>query len=160
MDIRAIAVNKRILAAVVAAVLWALFAAPLLHAHGTRIELSVDGQTLRMQALFDTGEPMSAAQIVVYAADNPRQAWHSGVADEEGNYSFTVDKAIQGQWAISVRTAGHGEILYFDVSPDGVIDVTQRSGRTPLQTGLLAGGVLAVLGSIAWYFSRSGKKSG
>jgi nickel transport protein len=127
---------------------------PLLFAHGTSIELTVAEQTIHMHALFDTGEPMGAAQIVVYAADNPRQAWLTGVADSAGNYSFPVDTGIAGQWAISVRTAGHGEILHFTVTPSGVIDVAQSDGRSPLQTTLLAGGVVVVLGGVAWYFSR------
>ena len=85
---------------------WAL-------AHGTAIELAVvDGDTLTIHAEFDTGEPMSEAQILVYAADNPREAWLTGVADENGDYSFPVDTSIAGQWSVSIRTAGHGEIRH------------------------------------------------
>ena len=166
MDIQDMVWNRKwnrkqlqLLGSVGLALLTAFLLVPTLLAHGTSIELSVEGRTINMHAIFDTGDPMSEAQIVVYAADNPREAWHTGVADVEGNYSFDIDPTIAGQWAISVRTAGHGELLHFEVLSNGSIDVEQSGGRSPLQTGLMAGGVLVVLGSVAWYFSRPGKKA-
>lgn len=131
-----------------------LFAAPVL-AHGTAIEMTVVNETtLELRALFDTGDPMSEAQITVYAADNPSQAWHKGVADGQGFYAFEVDEMIRGQWAISVRTAGHGEILHFDVTRNGKIELEQTAERPFWQTILLAAGVIAVLGGIAYWYSR------
>ena len=36
---------------------------------------------------------------------------------------------IAGEWAVSIRTAGHGELLYFTVSEAGAINAEQPSGR-------------------------------
>ena len=128
---------------------------PAVLAHGTNITLTVvDGDQLELHALFETGEPMSEAQVVVYAADNPRQAWHTGVADTEGFYTFDVDTSIPGDWAISIRTAGHGELLHFTVSEAGVINAEQPSGRPWWQTALAAFVVLLALGGIARYYAR------
>ncbi len=141
------------------AFLVAIFITSISEAHGTSIELTINEDRVEIHALFDTGEPMSNAQITVYAADNPQEAWLSGEADAEGRYSFAVDSSISGLWGISVRKASHGELLYFDVTPNGRITLDQATERTPLQTGLMAGGVLAVLGGIAWYFSRPRKNA-
>jgi nickel transport protein len=101
---------------------------------------------------------MSNAQVIVYAADNPRDAWLVGETDANGRYSFTVDTSINGPWAVSVRMAGHGELLHFNVTRSGRISIDETTERTPLQTALFAGGVIAVLGGVAWYFSRQRKK--
>ena len=131
-----------------------LSATPAL-AHGTSIQMTVvDETTLELHALFDTGEPMSEAQITVYAADNPTQAWHSGVADENGFYAFDVDTSIRGEWAISIRTAGHGEILHLNVLRNGTISLEEVAERPFWQTILIAAAVVAALGGIAYWYSR------
>lgn len=147
--------NLKLLLGFGIAFLIAISVTSISEAHGTSIELTVNENRVDVHALFDTGEPMSNAQITVYAADNPREAWLSGEADEEGRYSFEVDNSISGAWGISVRTAGHGELLHFDVTRNGRIIIDQSTERTPLQTALMVVGVLAVLGGVAWFFSRS-----
>ncbi|MEM7117277.1 MAG: hypothetical protein AAF614_32890 [Chloroflexota bacterium] len=131
-----------------------LYASPAL-AHGTSMQMEVVNEaTLELRALFDTGEPMSEAQITVYAADNPTEAWHSGVADENGFYAFDVDTSIRGEWAISIRTAGHGEILHLNVLRNGTISLAEVAERPLWQTILIAVAVVAALGGIAYRYSR------
>lgn len=135
-----------------------LVSVPAVLAHATAIEVAVVGeQTIELVALFDTGEPMSEAQVVVYAADNPREAWLSGVADEAGNYTFDIDPAITGQWSVSVRTAGHGEILYLNVANGGTITIERPSSRPAWLTPVLAVIVVGVLVGGGLYSSRKRK---
>ena len=160
MDTRGTRLNRiKLLVGLGLALVGAWFTIALAQAHGTTIELTTEADRVAIHALYENGEPMSLAQIIVYAADNPREAWLTGEADEEGRYSFAVDTGISGSWAISIRTAGHGELLHFDVSRNGRITVDQATERTPLQTGLMAGGVIAVLGGVAWFFSRPRQKA-
>ena len=107
--------NLKLLFGCALALLMAILMSSISEAHGTDIQLTINENRVEILALFDTGEPMSNAQITVYAADNPQEVWLSGEADGDGRYSFAVDSSISGEWGISVRTAGHGELLYFDV---------------------------------------------
>lgn len=165
MDIQDTMQNKtgrnrfRLLFSLSAVLLWAALSLAVVWAHGTTIDLTANGRSVSLHALFDTGEPMSHAQIVVYAADNPRAAWLTGEADADGNFTFDVDPTIAGEWAISIRTAGHGELIHFNVGSNGAINLAAEAGRSPLQTWLLASGVVAVLGGVAWYFSRPRPKA-
>ncbi|AFZ48040.1 hypothetical protein Cyast_2090 [Cyanobacterium stanieri PCC 7202] len=83
-------------------------------AHGVVLDYEkVDAIALIAQ--YDTGEPMSNAQVVVYAPNNPDEPYLQGVADENGNFTFTPDKTITGNWTVRVRTAGHGSIINIPV---------------------------------------------
>ncbi len=85
-------------------------------AHGAIINYEkVDAIALIAQ--YDTGQPMSNAQVVVYAPDNPSEPYLQGVADEKGNFTFTPDKSITGNWTVRVRTAGHGSIINIPIEP-------------------------------------------
>ena len=54
---------------------------------------------------------MSNAQIIVHAPNNADKPYLRGVADEDGNFSFTPDENIAGNWTVRVTTAGHGSII-------------------------------------------------
>lgn len=141
-------------------VMMALSLVPVtVYAHGTDIRLSViEHNQVEVQAQFDTGERMANAQILVYAADNPQKAWLSGSADKNGVYRFKVDTSIAGSWAVSVRTAGHGELLHFVVDDSKMIHLTQTTKRPFWQTVLLLLLVVGILGAIAKYFTRAKSK--
>lgn len=129
--------------------------APPVLAHGTDIRVTVDGATIQIAARFETDEPMSDAQIIVYAPDNPQEPWLSGVADTEGAYAFDLDPTLVGEWAITIRTGGHGEIVHLDVSRNGSVTVQQNNERSAWQTALMAGAVVAALGGVAFYFNKN-----
>lgn len=105
-------------AAVLTAVLfWFLGeVAPAADAHGTSITYAT---TLTVQGAFESGEPMSNAEVSIFTPDDPQNAWERGIADEDGRYTFTPDTAIDGEWTVSYRSAGHGDIAYIPVG-DGV----------------------------------------
>lgn len=79
-------------------------------AHGSNIYYQATA-ALEIIAKFDNGQPMSNAQVVIYAPDNPRQPWLQGTTDKEGKFVFTPDYSITGNWDVKVRVAGHGGVI-------------------------------------------------
>jgi len=121
------------------------------YAHGARIEYTVD-VAVEIVATYDNGEPMSGAQVTIYAPDDLANPWLTGVCDDEGRFSFTPDTTKTGTWDVQVRQAGHGDIVHIPIEAGSV--GTGNGGITPLQIVLMAACV--VWGSIgtALYFSR------
>ena len=120
-------------------------------AHGTEINYKLT-KAIEVEALFDTGEPMANAQVIVYAPDNPEKAWLQGEADAQGRFIFTPDTSIAGRWDVTIRTAGHGDVLYIPIEA-GEITVNNNTTNR-FQTMLMgAMGLWGFIGT-ALYFSR------
>ncbi|MGL5192564.1 MAG: carboxypeptidase regulatory-like domain-containing protein [Chroococcales cyanobacterium] len=177
-------INRRLISPTAAeAVLWAfasgLFAWTLGNplpaiAHGVQLTHQTL-EAVEVQALFDNGDPMSNAQITVYAPNDPQTPWQQGTADENGRFLFAPDPSLAGNWAVRVRQAGHGSIVNVAIAPEpdperavappdatGIPEAAPSS-RTlsspspsvnPLPTGLaIASGVWGFVGT-ALFFSR------
>lgn len=143
-------------------------------AHGVAIEYQ-QIQAVAIQANYDSGEPMKNAQVAVYAPNNPEEPWTTGTTNEQGEYLFTPDPALSGNWEITVRQAGHGEVLTIPIAAATGNAVTGnaatgnndaamsrvRSGSqdnlTPVQKAVLGGSVIWGFVGTALFFSR-GKK--
>jgi nickel transport protein len=74
--------------------------------------------SVEVQAIFESGEPMAGAQVVVYAPDSPQEAWQQGTTDDQGRFNFVPDPAQPGNWEVMVRQAGHGSIITVPVAAD------------------------------------------
>ncbi|MEL6602993.1 MAG: carboxypeptidase-like regulatory domain-containing protein [Cyanobacteria bacterium J06614_10] len=85
---------------------------PAAQAHGTQINIT---QSTEIQATFETGEPMSDAQVLIYAPTDPQTPWKTAKTNEEGRYTFTPDAQQPGLWEVTVRQAGHGHTTGFAV---------------------------------------------
>lgn len=97
-------------------------------AHGVVLEhRQVD--SVEVLAQFDTGAPMANAQVVVYAPDNPTEAWQQGTTDDQGRFSFVPDETLPGSWEVMVRQAGHGGVVTIPVSA-AVADGAPPLGET------------------------------
>lgn len=125
-------------------------------AHGAESHVDVDGSSITVTALYDTGEVMSEAQVVVYTPDDPQNGWLTGVADKDGVYQFELDNSMRGRWAVSIRAAGHGEILYLNVAADGT--VSAEADSSGLVRTILAVVVVIALAGVAAFFSRNQKQ--
>ena len=79
-------------------------------AHNTIIEYQAT-EAISIEAKFDNGQPMTNAQVVVYAPDKPSQPWQKGSTDEQGKFSFIPDYSKLGNWSVKVRSAGHGNVV-------------------------------------------------
>ncbi|UCC61326.1 MAG: carboxypeptidase regulatory-like domain-containing protein [Dehalococcoidia bacterium] len=88
------------------------------HAHGAKIEYVVD-MMVEIVAMYESGEPMSGAQVVVYAPDDISTPWLTGICDDEGRYSFKPDTSMAGTYDVQVRQAGHGDIVHIPVGDGG-----------------------------------------
>lgn len=143
------------------------------NAHGVAIEYQPT-QAYEINAVYDTGEPMVNAQVVVFAPDDPATPWLTGTTNATGQFVFSP--SAPGNWEIQVRQAGHGDVLVIPVadvataSPDPSSDrpnaenpnaSTSANSATrkysSLQTSLMIGSVLWGCIGTALFFSR-GKK--
>ena len=123
------------------------------YAHGVNIKYTTD-ISIDIVAAYDTGEPMSGAQVVVYAPDDLSTPWLTGVCDDEGRFTFTPDRSKPGTWDVKVRLAGHGGILHIPVGEDAVAS-GGTGGYSVLQIALMAACVTWGIAGTALYFSRS-----
>lgn len=102
-------------------------------AHGATVSYTATTQTVtvvEIHATFDSGEPMSGAQVAIFSPADPATPWSTGTCDNNGSFSFLPDPAIPGTWEVQVRQSGHGSIVYVEVG--GGTDVGQENG--PHQT--------------------------
>lgn len=106
-----------------------LLSAPVF-SHGAWIEWSVDGGEVAIRAAYDDGTSMSGASVTVYAVSNPTEPWLIGETDSVGSFSFMPDESVSPAWDISVRKAGHGDMVRIDLAAQGTV-----SGSTALSTG-------------------------
>lgn len=102
-------------------------------AHGVRIDHVVDTVSgeITIIAVFDTGEVLDEAAVVIFAPNDLINPWSTGVMDESGAYTFTPDYTIEGFWDIQVRKAGHGGLINVEITADMIPDednVTSLSG--------------------------------
>ncbi len=122
------------------------------YAHGVKIEYTGNLE-IEIVAAYDTGEPMSGAQVVVYAPDDPSTPWLTGVCDDEGRFTFTPDSSKPGTWDVQVRQAGHGGIVHIPVG-EGTVASGGSGGYSGLQIALMAACVTWGIVGTALYFLR------
>lgn len=87
-------------------------------AHGANIDLS---EAVELTAKFDTGEPMSDAQVSIYSPNDPETPWAKGTTNSEGQFLFVPETSQPGTWEITVRKAGHGHTTTMAVEENQAI---------------------------------------
>ncbi len=100
-------------------------------AHGVNISHNIT-QAIEINAQYDTGTPMSNAQVNVYAPDDPRTPWKQGTTDDQGIFIFTPDSSKTGYWEVQVRQAGHGGLISIPVEAD--TNSSESAGSEPTET--------------------------
>jgi nickel transport protein len=103
-----------LLVALAVVLVWAVAA----NAHGVDIEYT-SSVSVEVVAKYDSGEPMSGAQVAVYAPGDPATPWITGFCDDEGRFTFSPDTTMPGTWSVQVRQAGHGDIVHIPVGTGG-----------------------------------------
>lgn len=129
-----------------------------LRAHGTDIEYDIV-TAINVTALFEDGTPMGACQYIVYAPDNPAEAWANGDCDENGRFTINPDTTITGNWAVNIREAGHGDIINIPINDEGVAFAAQPQSNTlqSILTGLAV--VWGFVGTALYFSNRQPKAS-
>ncbi|KJS11477.1 MAG: hypothetical protein JL56_13135 [Desulfotomaculum sp. BICA1-6] len=129
-------------------VAWPVAAA---YAHGVDITYG-STSAIQLTAKYDTGEPVSEGDVVIYAPNEPATPWSTGKSDENGSFTFTPDPALQGTWDVQVRKAGHGGMVHIPVEGSAVQSVS--TGFTTAQVVIMSASVIWGLVGTALYFSR------
>lgn len=150
--------NKlRIFMAVLATLVLSMLPSIEVLAHGVNIEYTTKFE-ITILAKYDIGDPMAGAQVIVYAPDNPSTPWLTGICDDNGYFSFTADSSKPGIWDVTVRQAGHGNIVHIPVGKE-----TDTSGSVGgysyLQIALMS--LCVIWGSLgtALYFWRKRRQT-
>jgi nickel transport protein len=142
----------KLIAGLISALTICLGLAVPVHAHGAKIEYTVD-VVIEIVAAYDSGEPMAGAQVVIYAPDDPTNPWLTGVCDDEGHFRFVPDTSKPGTWDVQVRQAGHGDIVHIPIG-EGSAGDGGAGGYTPLQIILMAACVIWGAVGTSLYFWR------
>ena len=121
-------------------------------AHGANIEV---GRGFQIRATYDNGEPMDNAQVLVYAPDNLEEPWQEGSTDDEGRFTFVPDPQQPGNWEVTVRQAGHGDIATIPVGGSASSDAANvEASLSPVQQWVTIGAVIWGFVGTALFFSR------
>lgn len=124
-------------------------------AHGAHISYKTS-EGVEVTAQYDDGEPMSEAQVTVYAPGEPSEAWLTGTCDEKGEFFFVPDTEIPGTWEVKVRKAGHGGLIRIEVE-EGNIESGGSTGFSVLQIVIMSLAVVWGLVGTALFFMRRRK---
>ncbi|MEO1400637.1 MAG: carboxypeptidase regulatory-like domain-containing protein [Cyanobacteria bacterium J06635_1] len=122
-------------------------------------------QSLELEATFGNGEPFKGAKVSVYAPNNPVQPWTQGVTDSQGRFEFEPNRAIEGDWEVTIRQQGHGDILRVPVSDDGIqADLISRGEASDVHYAaspwaLVGSGVVAIAAIGTWVIQKKSKKA-
>jgi nickel transport protein len=109
---------------------------PRAMAHKTELEYR-KAQAVQVEAAYSGGQPMSNAQVTVYAPNQPQDAWRTGTTDEQGRFTFLPDQS--GTWEVRVRKAGHGSFLTVSVE-DGETESAEAEPASTSGSGWLSAG--------------------
>ncbi|MEM9537497.1 MAG: carboxypeptidase-like regulatory domain-containing protein [Cyanobacteria bacterium P01_A01_bin.3] len=115
-----------------------LIAVPTAWAHGINVTHGA-GEAVRVQASFDSGAPMAAAQVSVFAPGDLETPWITGTTDPAGNFAFVPDVTQAGRWEVQVRLAGHGEIVYVPVEGDTAVADASTHSSTSSRSAIAEG---------------------
>ncbi|WAL58346.1 carboxypeptidase-like regulatory domain-containing protein [Thermocoleostomius sinensis] len=67
--------------------------------------------SIEIIGMYSTGEPMSGAQVNIFAPGNPSTPWQTGTLDAQGRYTFTPDLTQRGRWTVRVEQTGHSGFM-------------------------------------------------
>jgi nickel transport protein len=142
-------------------------------AHGAHIEYQPT-ESIQIQARYDSGEPMQGAQVMVYSPEDLSEPWTQGTTDDQGSFVFVPDPSQPGNWEVTVRQAGHGDIVAIpigaaeevadgteseaqaveDVAAQPTAGLTSTAQLSPVQQGITIGAVIWGFVGTALFFAR------
>ena len=98
--------------------------APAAFAHAAQTDYFVDlfAEELQLEftASFSTGEPMSDAEVIVYAPGDRETPWQEATTDEAGQFTFKPDEELVGDWRIEFERDGHKDIRIVPLDDAGI----------------------------------------
>jgi len=131
-------------------------------AHGANIAYQTT-TAIKINATYDSGQPMATAQVTIYAPDDPVNPWLTGTTTENGDFIFVPDPDKIGNWEVKVRQAGHGDLISISWGDRQTSTQSNQSvsgqNYTPMQKGLMIVSVGWGFVGTALFFSRKPVKS-
>ena len=128
------------------------------NAHGALVEVRSDA--VEVNAVFEDGQPMANAQVVIYAPDNLQTPWAKGETDAAGQFRFEPDVENVGTWEVTVRQAGHGGTTAFEVGESGYASSSVSSVRSPMQKwGTIAAVIWGFVGTALFFSAKTSAKT-
>ena len=79
-------------------------------AHSSKIQYR-QTTAIQIQAIYGDGQPMTNAQVTIYAPNEPAIPWLQSTTNEQGEFIFVPDREQLGNWLLKVRQAGHGATI-------------------------------------------------
>jgi nickel transport protein len=83
---------------------------------------------LDIRAEFSSGEAFADAPVRVFSPRDAVKPWLEGKTDAQGNFSFTPDRKITGDWTIKIGERDHADILKVPVTAQGMDEQTISQG--------------------------------
>jgi len=114
----------------------ALFLNIAAYSHGTKFTV-IQPKEIRIQAAFDTGEPMADAEVLLFPPNETRES-SSVHTDSNGVFTFIPDRP--GVWVCQVRhKSGHGMRINSDINENLSLSSHSRiSGVSQTQKIIMA----------------------
>ncbi|MEN8222612.1 MAG: carboxypeptidase-like regulatory domain-containing protein [Acidobacteriota bacterium] len=118
---------------------------PILFSHGVDIVIIKGGTGI--EAKYDSGDPITQAEVTVYSPGNNEEPFQSGVTDRNGRFLFSPDS--EGTWKVVVNDlTGHGGTKKIEIDP--ISKIPAGNAEKPLSRGI------KVLSGISVIFGLSG----
>lgn len=125
--------------------------------HGAVIDYTIQPQ-VNLVARYDSGEPMTAANVTIYSPANPTEPWQTLTTDDQGRIQFSPDPSQPGEWAVKVREAGHGGLVTLNIGDSdsnlAFASSSPSSDLNPLQQGVVVASVIWGCVGTSLYFAR------
>jgi len=122
------------------------------YAHGVDINYQTK-TAVEIEAMYDTGDPVSGGQVTIYAPNDPSKPWATGKADESGRFVFAPDPLKTGSWDVQVRLAGHGGMVHIPID-NGNAAAPAAAGYSTMQIIIMSASVIWGFIGTALYFAR------
>ena len=129
------------------------------YGHGAHLYWEMNGDSVKVTAAFDDGQPMDGAQVTVFSEAAPTVAYTSGIADENGEFTFLPDAQISQNWDVQARKAGHGDIIHFSLTEDDDDELITGKNFTVLQIVIMSASVVWGFIGTALFFASKRKKN-
>jgi nickel transport protein len=111
-------------------------------AHGTGHRMINDGTAVTVEFFYSDNEPMSYAEVFIFAPNDHKMEYQNGRTDRKGRFSFYP--SIPGAWRIEANDGmGHKEVGIIEIQKETSDETTSKTisamdaNQTARQSGFL-----------------------
>lgn len=104
--------------------------------HGVDILVVVGGSGV--EAKYDSGDPISHAEVTIYSPGNEDEPFQAGVTDRNGRFLFFPD--MDGVWKVVINDGtGHGGTKFITIKDSSIVQGPEVEMPIGKKTKILAG---------------------